>query len=141
MTIHTTDRSLIQRETTPGGGTYSTIPQALEIQLPSWARKIIDTYIMDQGPPVRKLGGMEAQELTFKLAWDPGNTAHHQVLFSDFDAKTERSYQAVAADTGAAQFRFNAAISNMVPSAWTAEGVVMELEVTLALSAQPVITW
>lgn len=140
MALFTTDRSLIQREVTPGGGTYATIPQSTTIQLPEWTRKIIDTYIHDQAAPVRKLGGAEPMELTFSVAWDPANS-YHQDLFADWTAKTERSYQAVAADTGAAQFRASAVVGSLKPSEWTAEGEVAQLEVTLALSAEPTITW
>jgi hypothetical protein len=81
-------------------------------------------------------------EVTFDLAWDPGNSAYHQQLFTDFTAKTERSYQIVLSDTGGAQFRFDAIISGLVAGDLSAEGSdPLTLTVTLKLSDVPTITW
>jgi hypothetical protein len=141
MTVYMTDGTLIQREVTPGGGTYATIPQATNITPPKHIRKSTDVYIHDQSAPVVKTGAYEAQEVTFELAWDPGN-AYHQAIYSDADAKTERSYQIVFPDTGAAQFRFNAVVSAVEPGDADAEGAnALSLSVTLKLSAAPTITW
>jgi hypothetical protein len=142
MAVFMSDGTLIQRETTPGGGTYTTIPQATNITPPKWVRKTADVYIHDQNAPVVKTGAYEAMEVSFQLAWDPGNSAYHQVLFSDADAKTERSYQIVFPDTGTAQFRFNAIVSAIEPGEASAEGTEpLTLTVTLKLSAAPTITW
>jgi hypothetical protein len=142
MAVFTTDRALIQRETTPGGGSYTTIPQATNIKLPEWVRKSVEVYIHDQAAPVVKTGGSEPMECSFDLAWDPGNATYHQALFSDFTAKTERSYQVVLPDTGAAQFRFNAIVSGLSAGDLDAEGSnPLLLTVTLKLSAEPTITW
>lgn len=142
MAVFTTDLSLIQRETTPGGGTYTTIPQATNIKLPEWVRKSVEVYIHDQSAPVVKTGGSEPMECTFDLAWDPGNSSYHQQLFTDWTAKTERSYQVVLPDTGTAQFRFNAIVQGLTPGELGAEGTdALTLSVTLKLSAAPTITW
>ena len=140
MTVYMTDGSLIQRETAPASATYATIPQASKIKLPTWVRKTTDVYIHDQTAPVTKVGASEPMESTFELAWDPGN-AYHQQLFADWSAKTERSYQVIIPDTGAAQFRFNAIVSNLEPQELDAEGVPLLLSVTLKLAAEPTITW
>lgn len=140
-TVYMTDGTLIQRETTPGGGTYTTIPQAMKITPPKWSRKTTDVYIHDQSAPVTKTGAYEAQEVSFDIAWNPAD-AYHQALFTDADAKTERSYQIVFPDSGEAQFRFNAIVSNLEPAEADAEGTnPLQLTVTLKLSAAPVITW
>ena len=141
MTVYMTDGALIQREVTPSGGTYATIPQATNITPPKHVRKTADVYIHDQSAPVVKTGAYEAQEVTFSLAWDPANS-YHQALYTDADAKTERSYQLVFPDSGSAQFRFNATVSAIEPGDLDAEGTAeMSLSVTLKLSAAPVITW
>lgn len=140
MTIYMSDGSLIQRETAPASGTYATIPQASKIKLPTWVRKTTDVYIHDQTAPVTKVGASEPMESTFELAWDPGNAAH-QLLFTDWTAKTERSYQVVLTDSGAAQFRFSAIVSNLEPQELDAEGAPVLLSVTLKLAAEPTITW
>jgi hypothetical protein len=141
MTIYMTDGSLIQRETAPSSGSYVTIPQASKIKLPTWVRKTTDVYIHDQVAPVTKTGAAEPMECTFELAWDPGNATYHQQLFTDWTAKTERSYQVVLTDSGAAQFRFNAIVSNLEPRELDAEGAPLLLSVTLKLAAEPTITW
>jgi hypothetical protein len=140
MTIYMTDGSLIQRETAPGSGSYATLPQASKIKLPTWVRKTTDVYIHDQTAPVTKTGASEPMESTFELAWDPGH-ASHQLLFTDWTEKTERSYQVVLTDSGAAQFRFNAIVSNIEPQELDAEGAPLLISVTLKLAAEPVITW
>jgi hypothetical protein len=138
--VYTTDLSLLQRETTPGGGTYTTIPQCSVITPPEWKRKSASINIMDQTAPITKYGGGEAMEMTADLAWDPTNS-YHQQLFADYTAKTSRSYQIVLSDTGAAQFRFDAVIGGLKPDALDAEGKILKLTVTLALAADPTITW
>jgi hypothetical protein len=141
MAAFTTDGALIQRETSPGGGTYTTIPQAMNIKLPAWERKTQEIAVHDQSAPIVKTGGTEPMECSFDLAWDPGNSTYHQTLFTDFTAKTERSYQVVLPDTGAAQFRFNAIVQKLEAEDLDAEGSPLKLAVTLKLSAAPTITW
>jgi hypothetical protein len=142
MAIFTTDGSLIQRETSPGGGTYTTIPQATNIKLPEWVRKSVEVYIHDQTAPVIKTGGSEPMEVSFDLAWDPGNATYHQALFTDWAAKTSRSYQVVLPDTGTAQFRFDAVVQKLSAGDLAAEGTdPIKLSVTLKLAAAPTITW
>lgn len=142
MAVFMTDGTLLQREVTPGGGTYATIPQVMNITPPKFARKSADVFIHDQVAPVTKTGGAEAMECSAELAWDPGNAAYHQALFSDWTAKTERSYQIVFPDTGTAQFRFNAIVSNIEIGDANAEGSdPLTATVTFKLSAAPVITW
>jgi hypothetical protein len=135
------DGMLLQREVTPGGGTYVTIPQCMTTTPPALVRKSTDVYIHDQSAPVVKTGAYESMEVPFNLAWDPGN-AYHQQLFADIEAKTERSYQLVFPDTGAAQFRFNAVVGGLTPAEADAEGSnPLQLAGTLKLSAAPTITW
>jgi hypothetical protein len=138
--VYTTDLSLLQRETTPGGGTYTTIPQCSVITPPEWKRKSVEINIHDQTAPVKKFGGGEGMEMSAALAWDPAN-AYHQQLFADYTAKTQRSYQIVLSDTGAAQFRFNAVVGGLKIEDLDAEGKILKLTVTLALDADPTITW
>ncbi len=141
MTVYMTDGTLIQREVTPGGGTYATIPQAMNITPPAYTRKTAEVAIHDQATPVKKTGGREAQVVSFEVAWDPGNS-YHQALFTDEAAKTSRSYQIVFPDSGAAQFRFDAVIENIELGEMNAEGTEpMSLTVTLGLAAEPTITW
>jgi len=140
MTVYTTDLSLMQREITPAGGSYATIPQCSNITPPEWKRKSVEVNIHDQTAPVKKYGGGEGMEVSFDLAWDPANS-YHQALFTDYAAKTERSYQIVLSDTGAAQFRFNAVVGNLKPDDLDAEGKILKLTVTLSLAADPTITW
>lgn len=141
MTVYMTDGTLLQREVTPSGGTYATIPQCTNITPPKHTRKSTDVYIHDQSAPVTKTGSYEPQEVTFEVAWDPGDS-YHQTLYADVEAKTERSYQIVFPDTGSAQFRFNAVVSSLEPADADAEGTnPLSLSCTLKLSAAPTITW
>lgn len=140
MTVFTTDGTLIQREVTPGGGTYATIVQCSNIVPPEWKRKSVEVSIHDQVAPVKKYGGGEGMESSFDLAWDPGN-AYHQQLFADYTAKTSRSYQIIVPDTGTAQFRFDAVIGGLKADDFDAEGKILKLTVTLSLAVEPAITW
>lgn len=140
MTIFTTDGSLVQREISPGGGTYATIPQVMTAKLPPHERKTQDVYIHDQSAPVTKTGGTEPMEATFDVAWDPANS-YHQNLWADFTAKTSRNYRMILPDTGAAQFDFAAIVSKLEADDLDAEGNPLKLSVTLKLAAAPTITW
>lgn len=139
MSVYTTDGSLLKREVTPGGGTYATIPQVMSIKFPAHERKTQDVYIHDQSAPVVKTGGLEAQECSFDLAWDPADS-YHQALWTDFTAKTSRNYRVVLPDSGSWQADFAALVSKIELDDLDAEGNPLKLSVTLKLSAEPTIT-
>lgn len=138
--VYMSDGALMQRETTPGGGTYTTIPAATTITPPKRVRKTADVYTHDQGT-ITKTGGREPMECVFTVAWDPANTMH-QDLFTDEAAKTERNYQLVLPDTGAATQAFAAIVSSIEPSELSAEGTdALQLTVTLKLNGADTWTW
>lgn len=141
MTINMTDGTFFQRENSPGGGTYTTIAQVMNITPPKKVRKTAEVYIHDQSAPVVKTGAYEAMEAVIELAVDFDSSGHQQ-LFSDQDAKTSRSYQIVFPNTGAAQWRFDAIIKGIETGDATAEGTdPQKVTVTFALAAAPAITW
>lgn len=140
MTVYTTDGALMQREVTPGGGTFATIPQCMNIDMPEWKRKSVEVPIHDQVTPVKKYGSGESQGCSFDLAWDPAN-AYHQQLFADWTAKTERNYRVILPDAGSAQFQFAATIEEIKPESLDAEGNPLKLSITMGLAAAPTITW
>ena len=140
MTVYMTDGTLMQREVTPAGGTYATIPQCTNIKGPKRTRKSTEVFTHDSSIPITKLGIGEGMECTFDVAFDPGN-AYHQAFFSDWDAKTDRSYQIILTDTGAMQERFTGAVTSIEPGDYKAEGDALSLTVTIKVSSAPVITW
>jgi hypothetical protein len=131
--IYMTDGTLLQREVTPGGGTYATIPQCMNITPPKIQRKKTEVPIHDQSTPVTKRGGMEAMELTFEVAWDPANS-YHAALRSDANDKTERSYQIVLPDSGAYQMRFSGGVDSFEFDDFDAEGKALKATVTVGLT-------
>lgn len=139
--INMTDGTLFQREVTPGGGTYVTIAQVMNIKPPSRTRKKADVYIHDQSAPVVKYGAYEAMSVEIELAFDNGAAAHQQ-FYSDQDAKTSRSYQIVYPDAGGRQDRFDALIEGIEPGDQTAEGTdPQSATITFGLAASATITW
>lgn len=141
MTINMTDGTLFQRETSAGSGVYTTISQCMNITPPKKVRKTADVYIHDQSAPVVKTGAYEAMETVISLAAD-FDSATHQALFADQDAKTSRSYQIVFPNAGLAQWRFDAIISGIEPGDASAEGTDPQtVDVTFKLAASPTITW
>ena len=141
MTIAMTDGTLFQRETTPGGGTYTTIAQVINIKPPAKTRKKAEIYIHDQSAPVTKYGAYEAMTVEIEVAFD-NTAAAHQQFHTDIDAKTERNYQIVFPDTGAAQWRFAATIESVTPGDQSAEGSEAQTAtIVFGLAAAPTITW
>lgn len=133
MTVNTTDGSLIQRETTPGSGTFSTILQATNITPPKIVRKKVQVSIHDQDSPVTKRGGLEPQECSFSLAFDPSD-AMHLALRADARDKTERLYQIILPDSGAYQMRFTAGVDSFEFQNLDAEGSPLLVDVVLGLA-------
>ena len=134
------DGALIQRENTPGGGVFTTIPAATTITPPKRVRKTADVFTHDQGT-ITKTGGREPMECVFTVAWDPAN-ATHQALFTDEDAKTERNYKLILPDTGAATQSFAATVSSIEPGELGAEGTdALQLTVTLKLRGADTWGW
>lgn len=140
MTVYMSNGALLQREVTPGGGTYATIPQCMSVTPPKRTRKQAEVYIHDQAAPVVNVGAYEAQTVEFELAWDPGNS-YHQDLFADSAAKTARNYRLVYPDSGAATESFSAMV-NFEIGELDAEGTnPMTLSGTLVLQAGSTVTW
>jgi hypothetical protein len=136
-----TDGTLFQRETSPGAGTFATIAQAINIKPPTKSRKKAEIYIHDQSAPVVKYGAFEAMSVEIELAFD-NTAAAHQQFHTDIDAKTERNYQIVFPDTGAAQWRFAATIESITSGDQAAEGTdAQTATIVFGLAAAPVITW
>jgi hypothetical protein len=141
MTINTTDLTLFQRENTPGGGVYTTIPQVIRVKPPERTRKKVEVYTMDQSAPNVKYGAEEALTCEVELAFDNDASAHQQ-FYSDYVAKTVRNYKIIYPNTGAREDVFSATIEGIVPGEQTAEGTEAQtVTVTLGLSAAPTTTW
>jgi hypothetical protein len=140
MTINTTDLTLFQRETSPGSGSYTTIAQVIDIKPPEKKRKKLEQPIHDQSTPVVKYGGYESMMCEIELAFDNGLAAHQQ-LYTDQDAKTERSYKIVYPDAGTREDKFSATIESIAPGSQNAEGETQKATIVFGLSAAPVITW
>lgn len=114
---------------------YTTIPGVMNVTPPARVRKSTDVYVHDQSAPITKTGAYEPQEVTFELAWDPGNTYHDQ-LWTNQAAKTTTPFNIVLPTSPTTTFTFTALISGMEPQAADAEGTEpIKLNVTLKLSA------
>lgn len=141
MAVNMTDGTLFKRETTPGGGTYTTIAQVMNITFPKYTRKTAEVYIHDQSAPVVKTGAYEAMEAVIELAFD-GDAAAHQAFLTDIGAKSALNYKIIMPNTGAAEFAFNAIISGLEWGDASAEGTdPQSATVTFALTAAPTVTW
>lgn len=138
--VFTTDRSLIQRETAPGSGSFVTIPQCSKITPPVLSRKEVDINIHDQDAPVTLFGGGEKQSVSFELAWNPGNASHQQ-LFQDWKDKTERNYRIVHPDTGAATETFAAVVGKLDRGDLDAEGKILTLNVEMSCTTDSTFVW
>ena len=141
MSVNMTDGTLFKRETTPGGGSYTTIAQVMNITFPKKTRKTAEVYIHDQSAPVVKTGAYEAMEAVIELAFD-ADSAAHQAFNTDIDAKSALNYQILMPNTGGALFTFSAVISGLEWGDAGAEGTdPQSATVTFALAAAPTITW
>jgi Lambda phage tail tube protein, TTP len=141
MSINMTDGTLFKRETTPGGGTYTTIAQVMNITLPKKTRKTAEVFIHDQSAPVVKTGAFEAMECTIELAFDMDSVAH-QAFETAIDAKTELRYQILFPNTGGATFTFDAVIKSLEYGDASAEGTDPQTAtLTFALAAAATIAW
>ncbi len=141
MAVNMTAGTLFKRETTPGGGSYTTIAQVTNITFPKFTRKTAEVYIHDQSAPVVKTGAYEAMEAVVELAFD-ADSAAHQAFLTDVNAKSALNYQIVMPNTGAAVFAFNAVITGLEWGDAGAEGTdAQTATVTMSLAAAPTVTW
>lgn len=141
MTVHMTDGTLFKREATPGGGTFTTIAQVMNIVFPKKVRKTAQVYIHDQNTPVTKTGAYEAMECSIELAFD-SDSAAHQAFDTDIDAKSSLNYQIVLPNAGATVWALTGVITAMEMGDAGAEGTdPQSCTIKIALAAAPSITW
>lgn len=139
--INMTDGTLFKRETTPGGGTFTTIAQVINITLPKKTRKTAEVFIHDQSTPVVKTGAYEAMECSIELAFDMDSAAH-QAFETAIDAKSSLNYQILFPNSGGATFSFEAVIKSLEYGDANAEGTDPQTAtITFALAAAPTIAW
>ena len=138
--INMTDGTLFKRETTPGGGSYTTIAQVMNITFPKFIRKTAEVYIMDQSTPVVKTGAYEAMECAIELAFD-WDSAAHQAFKTDIDAKSSLNYQILMPNTGATVWALSGVLTGFEMGDASAEGTDPQTgTITIALAAAPTIT-
>ncbi len=141
MSINMTDGTLFKRETTPGGGTYTTIAQVMNITFPKKTRKTAEVFIHDQSTPVVKTGAYEAMECSIEVAFDM-DAAAHQAFETAVDAKSTLKYQILFPNTGATTITFDAVIKSLEYGDASAEGTDPQTAtIVFALAAAATIAW
>ena len=114
---------------------YSTIPGVMNITPPSRVRKSTEVYVMDQTAPVVKTGAYEAQEVSFTLAYDPGD-ASHVALQTSQSAKTSKNYKISLPTSPTYTQTFSAQVASFEFGELSAEGTdPIQATVTLKLAA------
>jgi hypothetical protein len=119
--VYMSDGTLLQVSSMASPEVFSTIPGVMNVTPPARTRKSTDVYVHDQSVPITKTGAYEPMEVSFELAWDPGETSH-TALFTAQDAKTEKNYKIVLPTSPTKTMSFAATVSQLEPVAADAEG-------------------
>lgn len=132
--VFMSDGTLLRVSATSSPEAYSTIPGVMNLTPPSRTRKSTDVYVHDSVAPITKTGAYEPMEVSFELAWDPGD-ASHLALFTAQAAKTVKYYKIVLPSSPTYTFTFQATVSQLEPVAASAEGTdPLKLNCVLKLS-------
>ena len=101
--------TLIQRENTPGGGTYTTIPEVGDIEGPTGETQQIDAT--DQQSTAKEYINdiPDFGTISFEVWYIPTN-AQHNGLRDDRDNGTVRAYKIIFPDIGATDWIFSAIV-------------------------------
>lgn len=138
--VFMTDGTLVQVGSLASPPAYATISGVMNVTPPSRTRKSTDVYIMDQVGPVTKTGNLESQELSFDLAYDPGDAAHTG-LFTALSAKTTKYWRILFPTSPTAKMIFAGIVSAIEFDAASAEGTdPLKVKVTVKLSADYTLT-
>ena len=109
--------TLLKREITPASATYVTIFGATDIPWPSINTDTAETTDMEATSAFRTnvttLGNLGP--ISFTLMYDSADATHEQMA-ADAVAQTMRLYKIIGTDTGAADWAFNAAVTQFEPS-------------------------
>lgn len=133
--VFMTDGTLLKVSSGASPEVYTTIPGVMNITPPARTRKSTDVYIHDQSAPVTKTGAYEPMEVTFEMAFDPGD-ATQMALFTQQDAKTAKNFKIYFPSSPTLTFSFNAVVSALEPAEASAEGTdPLKLNCTLKLTA------
>lgn len=132
--VFMSDGTLLRVSSMASPEVYTTIPGVMNITPPPRKRKSTDIYVHDSAAAITKTGAYEPMEVSFELAWDPGDTTH-QALFTAQDAKTVKRYKIVLPSSPNYTFTFLATVSQLEPQSASAEGTdPLKLNCVLKLS-------
>jgi hypothetical protein len=133
--VFMSDGTLLQVSATSSPEAYATIPGVMNLTPPSRVRKSTDVYVMDQSAPIVKTGAYEAQEVSFTLAYDPGD-AKHVALQTAQAAKSTGYYRVVLPTSPTYRQTFSAQVASFEFAELSAEGTdAIQANVTLKLAA------
>jgi Lambda phage tail tube protein, TTP len=129
--------TLLQREISPGSGTFTTVSQiGADISGPGQKGDTIDTTTHNQATPYKSFmsGLKEGGDVKFPLFFDPSD-ATHTVIISDFEAGVPVNYKLVPPFSPAAAWSFAALVVD-ISHTYKIKDAVMA-EVTFKVSGKP----
>lgn len=118
---------------------FTAIAQIADITGPGLSLDTIDVTTHDSPGAWREfIGGLkDGGEVSFDLVYDP-DSATHDALKDDLDARVKRNFQVIFPDLTATQWDFTAVVTEFEPQMAVEDA--MTASITLKLSGQPTLT-
>jgi predicted secreted protein len=131
--------TLLQRESTPGSGTYVTVAEVKSMSGPSMSADVLDVTTHSSAASgawrEKRPSLLDPGEISFPINLVPASSGHKQLL-SDFTNRSLINYKITFPDPGLTAWLFpNCFVSQFNAKAET-EGI-LEAEMTLTLSGAP----